>query len=731
MDSARAAGEADPVAWVLRNYTMYDSTDLGPDGVVETKSGVRPTSMTIRGSEPPVEEPRAGIEVMPSVEAAAGLGGTIDLSIALAWGDENPAPRLVFSAWRAILEGEARDAAGVEAARQAGWVARTEEGSRRLEALDAWLAPLGAKRLRVSPWSAMAVYRVPTNILARLPDAPFVGIADVHTDQVQDECDIESAGDRGFTLHGQEFSSIIQTDQFYQGGWDGTGVKFGMWEGNGDAVYRDHPGLRWVGGVQRFSNCSDNGVGGCVSPQPNPAGVVTEPGAHATGVASILMGSIADGQDASFPANSSGALKRSGVARGATATGFSDFDFYAEYVVVPSRGFHYVNNSAGGNTDPLCSGAGGSSIQADSVFEADIGFFKSAGNRGSVSSTDCRLTSPAAALGAFTVGVSTWLRTSDSSVCAAGDADCAAFAIDTVSGLGGTSAEGRGRTLVDIVAPEGFRYPYPHYDRPVTADDGNPVFYRGDYAEPPDGIVGDDDGTLGIIGRSDWGVLGETSGATPVITGFAGVFREWFLDTYGTQIEDPAIAYANLLLMGDRWNGTAYATERVHNLWGAGAFRGRRFDAVGLDGPHYWSTGSVCVPLSADVDIPFRPNASGNPQALATGTDYVRVATWLYDSNFHDSTTSLLDIVDVQLLRSSDGIVWGEVARGLIGEERQVLFSDDNVSSKFFKLRLEGDLALSDDAGCGTDAARVYWAILAEDNSRDDANLPTCVDQEN
>ncbi|MBN2797911.1 MAG: hypothetical protein JXX28_02075 [Deltaproteobacteria bacterium] len=116
--------------------------------------------------------------------------------------------------------------------------------------------------------------------------------------------------------------------------------------------------------------------------------------------------------------------------------------------------------------------------------------------------------------------------------------------------------------------------------------------------------------------------IGGTSGAAPVVSGFAGLFRDWYRDTKGTLIDAPGVLYANLLLMGDRSTAGPDRRERGDdNLTGAGRLRGRRFDATGLDGPYYWGTGRVCVEDGETVS-----GTIGSP--LVADVKALKVVTW-------------------------------------------------------------------------------------------------------
>jgi hypothetical protein len=56
------------------------------------------------------------------------------------------------------------------------------------------------------------------------------------------------------------------------------------------------------------------------------------------------------------------------------------------------------------SADTTCNGKGAVNTNANAMFEAGIGVFKSAGNQGNRTTTDCTIGAPGSAIGVFTVG---------------------------------------------------------------------------------------------------------------------------------------------------------------------------------------------------------------------------------------------------------------------------------------------------------------------------------------
>src|SRR5690606_11007242 len=125
---------------------------------------------------------------------------------------------------------------------------------------------------------------------------------------------------------------------------------------------------------------------------------------------------------------------------------------------------HVVNMSQGDGI--ACNGDETAALVVNELFEDGTLLFKSAGNESfsSLDPDDCRVTSPGAAIGAFTVGaVSGTLNVSGMR-----EADIWYENVDVGSSPGGsedTLLDGPGRTIIDLVAPSGVKFvPIPESD---------------------------------------------------------------------------------------------------------------------------------------------------------------------------------------------------------------------------------------------------------------------------
>ncbi|MDP2309213.1 MAG: S8 family serine peptidase [Pseudomonadota bacterium] len=490
----------------------------------------------------------------------------------------------------------------------------------------------------------------------------------------------------GTTVNGYELEDLLQSTQFYSRGYYGN-ERIGLIEPAGNNVYRTHDGFEDDAGVIRFDNCTWSGSA-CSNSSPDPAGP------HSTGTASILLGDITRGQDPSIFALGTNRRARSGVARRATGRGVTDGSDLSNVVSVFTSGTYGVNlssHSASYLSDATCAGTDTPSVNYNSLYEEGIALFKSASNPGHDSTTNCTVGSPGSAIGAFTVG---------------------AYAVDSshdeviwrnsstyATARGGTSyAEGRDRTIIGLAGPSSVEFPYA-FDSTLLDGSGNPLKYGTDW--PGDGISGPQ-------------AFCCTSSATPAVAGAAALFKQWFLDIMGTEVNDPGILYANMLLMGDRTTQTGTdATLSYDNLWGAGKLRLRAFDGTGLDGPAGWDTGYVCVDSGTTVSVPI---GSG---VLSSDVDTMRVVSWWYDGR-HDSGIDS-DEVGMRLVYTNSLGSATIVAIDNTSDNRQRIHKDSPVSGMTYSVKFTALDVTADDEGCGANSMRVYYAYFYEDSDREEA----------
>lgn len=527
-------------------------------------------------------------------------------------------------------------------------------------------AGIGQVRMEVSP-----------EALAELIDDP--NLAAVELDTGPPTPDTTPVGHYidvfGTLIDGVEVESLLQSEQFYDAGYHAAGQSLGMVESRADEVYRRHPGFGDTLGNDRHTNLW---VVPGTSATYNLDPTVGE--AHATSVASLIIGDLTRGQDPSIT-DSTERRKRSGVARRAELYGVDTDEARVTYdMLLPSRDI-LATNFAFSAGDTACQGRNSWSRVANDLFEGGVLPIKSAGNDGNGSATNCQVTAPGSAIGTLTIGAYQANEAGSGSV------------IHPQSSRGGTSAEGRGRSILDLAAPTSHQYSY---------------MFRGDCGW----LYGT---SFNNCATSTQSRFSQTSGAVPIATGAAALFYDWYEDTY-SPMTSPGQLYTQMLLQGDgrpENPASGVVSTGYSNLWGAGRLRMRRWDGTGMDGPLRWTAGSRCVDHGETVT--FKVTTSD----VSSSVDGIRAVSYLYDSR-HDNTSLDSDQVDLVLLKE----VVGSITTSLRVVDLDA--SSDNkkrVSKRApdpgaYYLRLYGRSVGSGDEGCGTNSTRVWWSYMHEDSGR-------------
>lgn len=606
--------------------------------------------------------------VAPTLRALLEEGGSsevLDLVLSLdqlAW---NPIVSVEHERLAAMIEGRIETRRDALLVRHEAVTARTEAGARALAPLLDALDGLGMEVVRQSPVTGSVRVRAPAHRLPELVALP--GLAHVDPAPV----DVPAAGYpngwevTGTTLTGMEVMNLLQTTQFYDDGYFGSSDGYiGLEEGNatngGSLVRRSHPGFDDAFGADRWTNCgSPSGTTCGTNPNPDPGNE------HATKVASVLLGDVTLGQD-SVPTP---LADRSGVARRAHGLGTgADSDEVVAIMTYAPRDIHLLSQSAG-NIEVPCTGTSSYSQDWNAMFESDVAIFSAAGNEEHDTST-CTVRDPAMALGSFAVG---------------------AFGVDSGDDEATTDLQSRGGGV--------------YLDDPFYLPDGRTIVdVQGatdhEYAYQWDGAETD----------QYPGEMGNTSGATPTVSGSAALFRDWYLDQVGTDIDAPGLMYANLLLMGDRIaEGGGYLDTGFDELTGAGRLRMRKYD--NLDAPYGWGDGSFCV----DDGMVHTINVA--PGGLDADVDMVKAVIWWYDHR-HDAGT-LHDKLKLTLQRYDEGLEAWVIVRTDDSDDHKQRVYQANPTTDAYRLRVTGVDVTSDVEGCGTDSTLIYYAWMYEDQDRD------------
>lgn len=672
----------------------FTATDVDEDGNEVVRSGAELPDVEGESGDAAIATDECVDGELPLMDATvedallrASPDETLDISF-LVVADSSP---LTFGpAWAvANLESIGGDAPDPVRVRADVADARRESLRRPLEVVRAAIEEAGGEIVEVAELSGTVEARLTGALLADVLVLPEVAAAEVPAEAVEDFYSWTTPDwSTGEELDGDEIEEIIQSRILYRhpvGPYLGASVALGTTEPDADKLFLYHPGWNDGSGARRVSNCDWSPyTSSCSAYFPVTAD------RHATAVASVIVGDITLGQDPNYGFNPA-QRKRSGVARAATLVGFDDGSRAAVEAwattafqgTLINHSAHYLENCSG-NTDWART--------VNAIYESGIAWFNAMGNKKHDDVALCNAGGEAAALGAFAVNAITW----DDAATTSGMAP-----LNSRGGVGSSPADGRSRAIVGIAAPTNFAYPYAHTVTEVDCS-GAPMIYGADWPDsPPCGPEG----------------IGRTSGATPVVTGAAAIFKDYFLDAFNSYIEDPGALYTNLLLMGDR-QSTVWNADPFDNMWGAGRLRLRAFDAYGLDNPAGWSTGDLCVDSLATVSLPMAalPN-SGQP--VGSAADHLRVVSWWYDGRVDDGIGSHdHDNVDLRVVRSTS-----QTYNSTLDDSRQRITIDSAVGGSSFEIKFIGRDVTADNEGCGTNSMRVYWAWMYEDTARDDTDL--------
>jgi hypothetical protein len=540
-----------------------------------------------------------------------------------------------------------------------------------IEALGAvveeWSGSSGTGRVVVGPDALLAL--ASDSLVLRLEHYVLIE---------KDDASGHSTTVTGPTVNGREVTDLVQAAPYYIAGYYGDSSEdIGIVESY-DEPHNEHVSFHDGSGNRRLEIFGGTSTTACTFQ------TVTTGTFHVTRTASTLMSDLTLGQDSGFT-NITAQRNRSGVARRASGLVMDRTPSTRVVDLMPLLDVFIINRSnTVDNQDDLCQGADTLSREWNSLFESGIALFTSEGNAYHPSASDCVVQSPGSAIGAFTVSP---VEVSDNE-----------DVWPSYASMGGNATEGEGRTVIDIAA---------HTNHNLRAVEN-----------------------AAMTPQYDSGGFNGSSGATPVITGAASLFREFYANTYGSGIDDPARLYVNLLLMGDGMSDLD-ATPPDYNhagysgRLGAGILRLRSFDSAGLDAPAQWKTGSTCVGDSLAVNVDLN---GGN--VLPAGVDYIKATTWWYDHGHDNSPGAGHDKYTLQLQRLN-GSIWTNYRTDASEDNKQRVFYDSVASppgSGEWRLRITGADVSSDGEGCGTNSNRVHWAVLFEENDRDDdATLNTYV----
>ena len=658
-------------------YAVEESIDVSEDGHVDRRSGIVELSRRqltaadlaetrdareakgVRLPDGPIPAVKVGSPLETAIQAAKS-DQLLDVMVRL----ERPSRRpLVAEIERKVARGEIRTRDDYARERARLLAERGAEIARVQQPVMSFIEQMGGEVTYLCESLYCLDARLTPALVQLLADRADVARIDLDTATVAEA-----------EIQGKAVRSGTQLDQFVKKGFDGgvgpqAEVTFAVIEQ--DNYNDEHVGFRQAKSKTHRIR-SRYSCGGSCAKTKNFAQPADD---HATAIAGVIFGDLTDGQDSKVKKavdrqNRSG---YAGEARGylykynGTTSGLRKaIDHAGGQSPLPS----VVNLSQGSGADDTdCTGQTALSRDANELFENGVLMIKSAGNDGHDVDYDCRVSSPGAAIGVFTVnghgksvnGTAKTVRGAD---------------IYPKASMGGSFVQNDGRTLIDMTA----------------------FAYRGKLFDAAGGYKG---------------VAAGTSVAAATVTAGAIDFIDFYKRTYSDFIDDPGILYTNLLLMGDRQNRDGEKNvDEFDRLWGAGRFQMRKFDTAGMDAPWGWTTGWTCVDDGEEVRIQVN---KGN--ALSASVDVFKAAVYWYDPN-HESGESLDDI-NVWLRK----LPFGTLESGLGVDNKKLVYSDQ-VGGEAIEIEIEGDSISGSDPTCGANSLKVYYAYFYEDSARNDTDGP-------
>jgi len=570
--------------------------------------------------------------------------------------------------WRRIAMGDVPLTTDVDAVVADVREEMAREIATEVDEMAARLAVIGAEVVHLCENAHCLTVNLPASAVDELKDLPGLLRADVAT-QLSEQYDVDFLA----------FTEVHQLELYWDQGYDGengagTDLRFAIPE---------------LGGFRTTHKSFNEGVSGtrvagkfdCSTSSCSTVSGWTSPIAHATATASAVFGDLTDNQQSGLTNEEE--IRRSGAAREArgylyrlTSNSSSANRRAFDHLNSLSPKPYVVSSSIADQSDETCSGESTREIDVDNLlYEQGILFVQAAGNAGQ-STTDCRVRSPGAAAGAFTVGGYAG-ASSYSNRCSLGTAPLASNS--SSGGLTWTFSEGKKRSIIDVVAPYRLR---------LRADEASDTGYT---------------------------TFSGTSISAPQVAGAALDF----IDMYSSEVSsfaqyNPGFVAAWLTQFGDREQGSSHSSTLSHS-WGAGRLRMRALNTAGLDSPHYFYSGTTCVDHGETYVIHLLGGAT-----ISSDIESLNAVVWWYDRRLEYSNT--IDNINLYLRDATSGSVVVASVDQWDNKERVHL---NNAGGRKLDLEISGVSVTSDNEGCGSNSMRVHYAVLFEDDDRDDSNGPS------
>jgi hypothetical protein len=412
---------------------------------------------------------------------------------------------------------------------------------------------------------------------------------------------------------------------------------------------------------------------------------------HGTAMLGLYLGDLTDAQIPGLNVNYAAARSFASREARAYAYQFRDEGLDVAYDDVLERAvFPQLASHSNGFLDDKCDATHFSSEEVcESLYQSGVAVFGSAGNAGG-GPQDCTARTIGGALCSVAVAGYDPLEGFDGGV-----TDCAwrSAIPHSESSWGGScnasnTAEGYCRTIIDLATPQCMRF-------------------------MPDGPTSD----TAFLAESKCGTSVSTAYAAGLATNFVDAYKHFFSDF----IDDPGLLKTWMLQMGD------YGDGRFDNRLGGGRAKMRLPSEAGLDAPWaFWSV-ETCLKDGERVAVAINDRVLHDgvvdPVRLSPEMDDITVTAWFYDREFQTTPRSKKPRVDHVLLMVRDLdtntlVGWDNSA----DEKKRIRLS--GVGGRRLAVEAVGVDVSNDHLGCGQDGLRLYMAILAEDDARDDPEGP-------
>lgn len=124
------------------------------------------------------------------------------------------------------------------------------------------------------------------------------------------------------------------------------------------------------------------------------------------------------------------------------------------------------------------------------------------------------------------------------------------------------------------------------------------------------------------------------------------------------------------------------------------------------------------------ITFALNNDSSGNPQLFSTDVDIIKIALWFYDNRHDDSSSVIMDDIDLRLQRSSNGTSWTTVLTSATTDHKERVFYNGTIGGYHWRFQIIGDTVAN------PNEIPAHWAVLWEDSDRESGDVQECVRSE-